>query len=91
MSESWKMSSSRRVIKADQEYLTPRICPIISENLRTSSDGVKARKSLRRLKRIHFPDFAGDRWQQEGCRRDPRVNPRTLYRFEKKGQIEPSS
>ena len=84
----------RAVIMADQEYLTPQDLPdyLREEFTNLIKRGVKARKSLEEIKEEYISQILGETGGNKRVAAEIlRVNPRTLYRFEKKGRSEPSS
>lgn len=84
----------RAVIMADQEYLTPQDLPdyLREEFTNLIKRGVKARKSLEEIKEEYISQILQETGGNKRVAAEIlRVNPRTLYRFEKKGRSEPSS
>jgi len=84
----------RAVIMADQEYLTPQDLPdyLRDEFTNLIRKGVKARKSLEEIKEEYISQILQETGGNKRVAAEIlRVNPRTLYRFEKKGRSEPSS
>ena len=84
----------RAVIMADQEYLTPQDLPdyLRDEFTNLIRKGVKARKSLEEIKEEYISQILQETGGNKKVAAEIlRVNPRTLYRFEKKGRSEPSS
>jgi len=84
----------RAVIMADQEYLTPQDLPdyLRDEFTNLIKKGVKARKSLEEIKEEYISQILQETGGNKKVAAEIlRVNPRTLYRFEKKGRSEPGS
>ena len=84
----------RAVIMADQEYLTPQDLPdyLREEFTNLIKRGVKARKSLEEIKEEYISQILQETGGNKRVAAEIlRVNPRTLYRFEKKGRSETSS
>jgi DNA-binding NtrC family response regulator len=84
----------RAVIMADQEYLTPQDLPdyLREEFTNLIKKGVKARKSLEEIKEEYISQILQETGGNKKVAAEIlRVNPRTLYRFEKKGRFGPSS
>ncbi len=82
----------RAVIMSDQEYLTPRDLPdyLREEYTNLVKKGLKARKSLDEIKDEYISEILKETGGSKKAAADIlKVNPRTLYRFEKK--VHPKS
>ncbi len=81
----------RAVILADEGYLTPKDLPrnVSDESVKLIKRGVKARKSLEEIKAEYIAEILKEMGGNKRAAADIlRVNPRTLYRFEKKSPTE---
>jgi DNA-binding NtrC family response regulator len=82
----------RAVIMSDQESLTPRDLPdyLREEFSNLVKKGLKARKSLDEIKEEYISEILKETGGNKKAAADIlKVNPRTLYRFEKKVQTSP--
>jgi transcriptional regulator with PAS, ATPase and Fis domain len=82
------------VIMSDQEYLTPRDLPdyLREEFTNLVKKGLKAKKSLDEIKDEYISEILKETGGSKKAAADIlRVNPRTLYRFEKKAHTKPKA
>ncbi len=82
----------RAVIMSDQEVLTPRDLPdyLREEYTNLVKKGLKARKSLDEIKDEYISEILKETGGSKKAAADIlKVNPRTLYRFEKKVHTKP--